>query len=267
MKSLLRYPGSKWNLAKKIVARLPEHKSYLEPYFGSGAVLFNKPVRPIETLNDLNEDVVNLFRVIQSESEALREKLLFTPYSRKLYDQAWQVYPDSPVDKALQFIIKSRMSHGFRVTEKSGWKRDVVGRERAYTTKQWNDLPDIVKEMALRLKQVQIESRPALELIKEFNYSDVCMYIDPPYVLSTRSRKQYSHEMTDHDHTELLDVLKESKANILLSGYDSQLYNDQLRSWERLEFAATAEHGLPRTEVLWTNFSPNKQLILDLEVI
>ncbi|WP_273449443.1 DNA adenine methylase [Streptococcus ferus] len=267
MKTLLRYPGSKWNLAKRIVGLLPEHKSYLEPFFGSGAVLFNKPASPIETVNDLNEDVVNLFRVIQYEPEALQEKLLFTPYSRKLYDQAWQFCPESPVDKALQFIIKSTMSHGFRVTEKSGWKRDVIGRERAYTTKQWTELPDVIQEVALRLKQVQIESRPALELIKEFNYSDVCMYIDPPYVLSTRSRKQYSHEMTDQDHAELLDVLKQSKANILLSGYDSQLYNDKLSNWERLEFAATAEHGLPRTEVLWTNFSTEKQLMLFDEVI
>lgn len=262
MKTLLRYPGSKWNLAKKIVAMLPDHKSYLEPYFGSGAVLFNKPASPIETVNDLNEDVVNLFQVIQYESEALQEKLLFTPYSRKLYDQAWQFCPESPVDKALQFIIKSTMSHSFRVTEKSGWKNDVIGRERAYAVKHWNDLPNLIKEVALRLKEVQVESRPALELITKFNYSDVCMYIDPPYVLSTRTREQYQYEMTDHDHVELLEVLNQSKAKIILSGYASDLYDQYLSNWDRLEFSATAEQGLPRTEVLWMNFQPAQQLTL-----
>ena len=65
MKSLLRYPGSKWNLASRIVELLPEHKTYLEPYFGSGAVLFTKQPSAIETVNDLNDDVVNLFQVIQ----------------------------------------------------------------------------------------------------------------------------------------------------------------------------------------------------------
>lgn len=88
------------------------------------------------------------------------------------------------------------------------------------------------------------------------------MYLDPPYVLSTRTRKQYTVEMEDQDHQELLEILNQSKAKILLSGYDSDLYNKQLKNWERVEFLATAEHGLSRTEVLWMNFQPKKQLEL-----
>lgn len=87
MKSILRYPGSKWNLAKRIVDFFPEHKSYLEPYFGSGAVLFTKELSSIETVNDLNDDVVNLFQVIQATPKELSEKLFLTPYSQ-LYKQA-----------------------------------------------------------------------------------------------------------------------------------------------------------------------------------
>lgn len=93
MKSLLRYPESKWNLAQKIVDLLPDHKSYLEPYFGSGAVLFTKSASAIETVNDLSDEVVNLFQVIQSEPEALQEKLFVTPYSRTIYDRAWKEQP------------------------------------------------------------------------------------------------------------------------------------------------------------------------------
>lgn len=154
------------------------------------------------------------------------------------------------------------MSHGFRVFEKSGWKRDVSGRESAYAVRHWNDLPEIVQDMALRLKGVQIENRPALQLIEEFSRSEAVIYIDPPYILSTRTRTQYSHEMTDGDHIELLEVLNQSKARVLLSGYNSELYNQRLSNWHRFEFAATAEKGLPRTEVLWTNFQPVQQLNL-----
>lgn len=262
MKSLLRYPGSKWNLADRIVELLPEHKTYLEPYFGSGAVLFTKQPSAIETVNDLNDDVVNLFQVIQQEPEALAEKIFLTPYSRKVFDKAWQIRPENEIDKALNFVIRSAMSHGFRPTEKSGWKNDVNGREKAYAVKHWNDLPELVQEMTLRLKQVQIECRPAIELIQKYSREDVCMYVDPPYVLSTRTRRQYSVEMDDRDHEELLEILNQSKANILLSGYDSDLYNRRLANWERVEFSATAEKGLPRTEILWMNYQLKKQLLL-----
>lgn len=262
MKSILRYPGSKWNLAHKIIELFPDHKSYLEPFFGSGAVLFNKPSSSIETVNDLNDDVVNLFQVIQSCPEELAKKVFLTPYSRAVYDRAWEFRPKDEIEKALSFLIRSMMSHGFRNTEKSGWKRDVNGRERSYAVKHWNELPGIIQEATLRLKEVQIEKRPALDLISEYNRENVCMYIDPPYVLSTRTRKQYTVEMEDQDHQELLEILNQSKAKILLSGYDSELYNRQLSNWERIEFAATAEHGLPRTEVLWMNFQPKKQLEL-----
>ena len=262
MKSLLRYPGSKWNLANAIVSLLPEHKSYLEPFFGSGAVLFNKQSSPIETVNDLNLDVVNLFSMVRDRPEELAEKLLLTPYSRKIYDDAFTEQPADDLERAVNFVIKSFMSHGFRTIEKSGWKNDINGREKAYAVRHWNDLPAIIQDMTLRLKQVQIENRPALELIKRFDKEDVCMHIDPPYVLSTRTRKQYSFEMEDSDHIELLDTILDSKAKILISGYDCDLYNSKLKDWQRLEFSATAEKGLKRTEVLWLNYEPQGQIEL-----
>lgn len=97
MKTILRYPGSKWNLAKRIVDFFPEHKSYLEPYFGSGAVLFTKELSSIETVNDLNDDVVNLFQVIQATPKELSEKLFLTPYSRTVYNRAWETNPHNEV--------------------------------------------------------------------------------------------------------------------------------------------------------------------------
>ena len=177
------------------------------------------------------------FQVIQQKPEALAEKIFLTPYSRRIYDNAWEVRPENEIDKALNFVIRSVMSHGFRNIEKSGWKMDINGRERAYAVKHWNDLPELVQEMTLRLKQVQIECRPAIELIQKYS-------------------------LDDRDHEELLEILNQSKANVLLSGYDSDLYNKRLSNWERVEFSATAEKGLLRTEVLWMNYQPKKQLLL-----
>ena len=149
------------------------------------------------------------------------------------------------------------MGHGFRTTvEKVGWKNDVQGREAAYAANSWCRLPAIIQEAAERLRGVQIETRSALELITRFNYPNVLIYADPPYLLQTRHGKQYRHEMTDADHRNLLDALKAHKGPVLLSGYESQLYNDALKDWYRDEAAAYAQTAKKRREILWMNFEP-----------
>ena len=91
MNTVLRYPGSKWRIADQLVSNIPEHKSYLEPYFGSGAVLFNKPPSPIETINDLDDDVINLFQCIRDHSQQLAAMIAAIPYSRKVYDSQFSI--------------------------------------------------------------------------------------------------------------------------------------------------------------------------------
>ena len=98
MKAVMKYPGSKWSLAKWIIGHLPEHHSYLEPFFGSGAVLFNKPRSNIETVNDLDGDVVNLFRWIKEDPERLAHEIYYTPYSRRVYDAAFASEPEDSLE-------------------------------------------------------------------------------------------------------------------------------------------------------------------------
>ena len=116
-------------------------------------------------------------------------------------------------------------------------------------------------EAAERLRGVQIENRPAVELIRRFNYPNVLIYADPPYLLSTRQRrKQYRHEMTDDDHMELLEALKAHKGPAIISGYDSDLYNRELKGWYkdgRTSFTQTASR---RKEIIWMNFEPVGQM-------
>lgn len=97
-------------------------------------------------------------------------------------------------------------------------------------------------------------------MIERFNYSNVFMYIDPPYVLSTRAGKQYKHEMTDADHEKLLKALLQSKAKIMISGYESEMYNDYLCDWNKKYFKSCAEHGKARMEAVWTNYRADLQI-------
>ena len=109
---------------------------------------------------------------------------------------------------------------------------------------------------------VQIENRPALEVIERFGYENVFMYLDPPYVLGTRAGRQYKHEMTDTDHEELLKLILKSPAKIMISGYESELYNDYLRGWEKRQFLSCAEHAGHRTETVWMNYRIDYQMNL-----
>lgn len=263
MKSILRYPGSKWNLAKTIIALMPDHKSYLEPFFGSGAVLFSKSPSKIETINDMDDEIVNLFKVIRLYPDELKKVIELTPYARSEYNQAFLIKSEDPIERARLLLIKSLQSHGFRVTEKSGWKNDVQGREKSYCVSHWCEVSKIIDEVTQRLKQVQIEKMDAVELIQRFNYPNVFIYLDPPYVLSTRTRKQYRYEMTDKDHIKLLETILQSKAKVMISGYQSDLYEEYLNGWTKLTYNATAEKGLKRTEVIWMNYQNNQMSIID----
>lgn len=257
-KSVLHYPGGKKRIASWIIKHMPPHHSYLEPYFGCGAVLFAKEPARIETVNDLDGEVVNFFRVIREPErrEKLQNWITYTPYARQAYEDVFLRTPEDDVERAGYFAIKSMQSHGFRMNGDCGWKKDVYGRENAYAVKYWNELPESIAEMAARLKQVQIENRPALELIKDYDNEKVLMYLDPPYVLSTRCvHKQYRHEMTDQYHVELLEAIIRSKAKVMISGYDCELYDFYLGDWTKVQIAARAQDNRRRTETLWMNYS------------
>lgn len=264
MKGVLKYPGAKWSLAPWIIGHFPRHHSYLEPFFGSGGVLFNKTRSNIETVNDLDGDVVNLFECIRSDPEKLAHFVYLTPYSRQVYNESYsQAPPDGKYEKAAQFLIRCNMGHGFRTSGgRVGWKNDVACRERAYAAKAWVDLPDTIMEAAERLRGVQIECVNAVDLIPRFNNPDVLIYCDPPYVLSTRHGKQYRHEMTDSDHYELLIALKRHQGPVLISGYANSLYGEELKDWYKQTATTTDQLSRVRTETLWMNFPPEQQITL-----
>ena len=254
MKALLNYPGAKWGMAKEIVSIMPPHRSYLEPFFGSGAVLFNKPLSAIETVNDIDGDIVNFFSVLREFPLELAADIEMTPYSREVFDDAHENRGDTPYERAYKFAIRSKMGHGFKTYEKTGFKIDVHGRQNSYAVNAWNRLPQGLLDAAHRLKKVQIENQPALDLIRKFNYDNVLIYADPPYLLNTRGGKQYRFEMTEQDHVDLLGALKQHKGAVILSGYPSEMYDRELAGWSRIDRKSYNQNADQRTEVLWCNF-------------
>lgn len=238
MNAILNHPGSKWRMAEKIIGLMPPHRSYLEPFFGSGAVLFTKPPSAIETVNDLDGDIVNFFRILREEPERLARAVSLTPYARDVYDNAWNDFGEDMFDRAYRFAIRSKMAMGYKMHTKSGFKIDRYGRERSYAVGSWNEMPEDILQAATRLKGVQIENRPAVELIRKFAFDNVLIYSDPPYLMSTRGGRQYRFEMDTEDHIELLDALKRHPGPVIVSGYASELYDRELDGWARMTATA-----------------------------
>jgi len=265
MNAVLKYPGSKWRLADWIIRFFPPHHTYLEPFFGSGAVLFNKRRSHIETVNDLDGNVVNLFKWIKNDPEKLAHEIYFTPYARQVYEDAFASVPEDSLGKAVNFCIRLNMGHGFRTTgEKVGWKSDIHGRERAYAARDWADCPERIMQAAERLRGVQIECMQAVQLMGRYNYQDVLIYLDPPYMPGTRHGKQYRHEMIDREsHEELLAAALAHRGPVLISGYGSDLYDSMLEGWHREETSGQNMAAARTREVLWMNFEPVRQMRID----
>ena len=261
MNAVVKYPGAKWSIAKWIIDMMPPHHSYLEPFFGSGGVFFTKGRSNIETINDLDGDVVNLFSWIRDDPERLAKELYWIPYARDIYDKAFEdrLTERDSFKRAVNFAVRLMMGYGFRTCgEKVGWKRDIQGREAAYAARQWCDRPQVLMEAAERLRGVQIENRDAVELIQNFNHENVLVYADPPYLLGTRCRKQYNCEMEDCDHERLLQVLLRHKGPVILSGYESDLYNDILCDWHKETTECYDQASNKKKEVVWMNFEPQR---------
>jgi DNA adenine methylase len=269
VKPILRYPGAKWRLAPWIISHMPPHESYLEPYFGSGAVFFGKAPARIETINDLDGEVINFFRVCRERPDDLAEALALTPWARAEREAAYEPATDD-LERARRFAVRVWQTYGACVSESRGW-RATTGSYRGGGPdfpKLWARLPGVVREASERLLEAQIECRPALDVIRRYNGPEVLIYADPPYVHGTRtaSGKAYTHEMTDKDHAELLYVLRDHKGPVLLSGYDSDLYSGLLGDWRKETRATTAEKGVKRVECLWINPAARERTVKQMEL-
>lgn len=263
MKSVLKYPGAKNRLAPWIVGYIPRHDVYLEPYAGSLAILFNKPRSHIETVNDLDGEITNFFRVLRDRGSEMEQYISLTPFSRREYENAYESCEDE-LERARRFAVKCWMGFGCGNLYRNGFKSGQQ-KNSPNPAKAWAELPKTMKLATERLKGVQIENLPATELIKRYDTSDVFIYADPPYLHGTRKNYLYRHEMSDTEHEELLKILNKHPGKVLLSGYDNEMYNDMLPGWNKVQKDTRAEGGRKRTETLWMNYDiEEKQMSLNI---
>lgn len=253
----LRYPGAKWRMAPliaSILVQLP-HVIYLEPFFGSGAVFFCKRPSPVELINDIDGEVINLFRVLRETPDELVRLVALTPYSENEWKASLDINEELPAtERARRLLLRAWQSHAQRLGSRTGWAHDgVAGAKRLQA---WLQLPDRLLECVERLKWAQLFNRDALAMTQDYNAPEVCIYADPPYLGDTRGCEGnlYRHEMKDpQEHALLLGILLAHPGPVVLSGYAHPLYDTALKDWTRLDVAAIGEKGAKRTEVLWVN--------------
>lgn len=258
MGALVRYHGGKVRIADKIVGLFPRHDCYVEPFGGGAAVLLSKPRARVEVYNDLDGDMVALFRALRDSPEDLAAAVAATPFAREEYERAYSE-TDDDIERARRVLVKSHFAHGGGSIHASSHRRSgfrgVGLREGPLPVHGWMNMPATVRIAAERMRGVIIEQRPAVDVMAACDRPDVVHYIDPPYLPETRSSdKRYRHEMTVAEHEEMLRAVRGLRGSVVLSGYASALYDEALHGWRRIEIKTRADRAVERTEVLWCNF-------------
>lgn len=274
MKPPIAYYGAKVTIAERIVAQMPPHEHYVEPFAGSLAVLLAKAPSRMETVNDLDGDLMTFWQVLRDQPEDLARVCALTPHSRAEYAAAYEP-ANTDLERARRVWVQlSQGRAGMRA--RTGWRHFVnpLG-SNSGMPRYLAGYVDRIGPAAERLRDVSLECAPALDFIAKYGADErVLLYVDPPYLGATRQGGGYVHEMKhETDHRDLADALHACKSAVVLSGYASDLYDrDLYAGWDRHTIAASTGQGgvwANRTEVLWSNRSLGTQpsLFSDLDAV
>lgn len=267
MKSPIAWYGGKHYLAPRLCQLLPQHTTYVEVFGGGGSLLFAKPPSAIEVYNDIDEGLVNFWRVVRDPDKypRLQTLLELTPYSRAEYyecAETWQSCDDD-VERARRWFATARMGFsGQSIGRNAGWKYTVAAASTLATSSYLSAIEHL-PAIHRRLRMVQLDCRDWRVVLTAYDRPDTLFYLDPPYILDTRvGGKRYSHELTDNDHHQLTNVLLNIKGMAILSGYASEIYQPlETAEWQRIDYnvSASAMKGANerRVESVW--LSPSAQ--------
>jgi len=249
---------------------LPKCHHYCEPFAGSAAVLLNRETSPVETYNDIDGNVVNFFRVLRDRYEELIRAIALTPFSREEYYRA--IYGStngiSDVEFARRFYIKARQTRtGLAQTASLGrWAncKDTSRASMSGVVSRWLGGINALDDIAQRLIRVQIENRPAVDVIRLYDAPNTLFYCDPPYLHATRGdTKAYGFEMDQGQYQEFAEAVSECKGKVVVSGYDHPSMDELFKpgKWFKTMGPHKTIHSTKgtRQEVLWMNYDPEKQ--------
>lgn len=261
---LFRYHGGKFRLASWIISHFPHHDTYVEAFGGAASVLLEKKPSRIEVYNDIDDEIVNFFRILRCpiKSKQLKTLIENTPYSRSEFLSAKTPCIDE-IERARRLVVKAQMGFGSTGSTKSstGFRSDTA-RGCTDLITIWNRQGSLIEEAAARFKKVMIEKRDALQVIRDHDRPETLFFLDPPYLHECRKLggDAYTYEMTNEQHEELIDLLRNVQGKVILCGYDNDLY-DQL-GWKKVNksVSASGQNGsVGRQEILWINPQAEKQ--------
>jgi len=261
--------GGKFSHLEWLLPLLPLCHHYCEPFAGSAAVLLNRMPSPVETYNDLDGEVANFFRVLRDEKDKLIEAIGLTPFSREEFSIACVLDPNlSPLERARRFFVRARQVRtGLAQTASLGRWANCKNTSRAGMSgvvSRWLGSVQDLPEIAERLLRVQIENRPAIDVIRLYDSPETLFYCDPPYVHLTRGdHNAYGYEMSDDEHRELAGVLNSVQGMAAISNYQCPLMDELYPApkWRKSIAPEKTIHSTKgkRVEALWTNYDPIKQ--------
>jgi len=251
------YFGSKGRIAAWIASLLPAHGHYVEPFAGGLSVLLAKEPSKQETVSDLDGELITFWRVLRDRPDELLRACALTPHARAEQDAAYEPAADD-LETARRVWVRLTQGRGGTL-RKTGWRQYIDPAGTGTSLPGCLDgYVDRLAAAAERLHAVSLEALPALEVIGRYGrHAGTLLYVDPPYLGSTRSFANYRHEMRgEKEHRELAAALADCTAAVVLSGYDSPLYDELYDGWHRVETAARADNASgnrARVEVLWAN--------------
>lgn len=263
-----RWYGGKYSHLDFILPHLPQTHQYIEPFGGSAAVLINREPSPVETYNDIDGDVVNFFKVLRENRDELLEKIALTPFSREeLANAVEKQHNDdlSDIEQARLFFVRAGQTRSGLAQEATpgrwAYCKSTSRRNMSGAVSRWHGRLEQLYNVADRLRRVQIENKPAIEVVERHDDEEALFYCDPPYPHDVRGdTNSYGHEMTDEDHRELAEVLRNCDGKVAVSGYKCDLYTELFEDhgWRRIDADEKTMHTTKdtRQESLWVNYEP-----------
>jgi DNA adenine methylase len=266
MKAPIRYFGGKGGMLTPLLSYFPDpslYDTYVDAYGGAGTVLLAKPLTKVEIFNDLNRNVYTLFKVLVDptlfdEFRRRAELALYDESTSQEYRQALRSDALSEADRAFYFWYVARTKRaggggGFIVNP-------TVRRRMSKSTSDFLASVEGLLSLHERLSSVVVRNCDALDLIKRCDYPRTFIYLDPPYVQSTRTETRYETDADDMHHEHLIAVLNDiRRAYVVLSGYDHTVY-DGLHGYHKHQFQVNTvtSTNVPKvkTETVWCNFEP-----------